>query len=165
MKLNRLIIVILFFVFILSACGKESNEGESVNTEQESTSDNIKSNEEHSSDEFLKATGVTLTGKEVQFDLANNLDKEFYLDGQVELCDYYNYGYTNEAKFFCAQLTPTDGKYSDSWYLYFHRDSFDKEYQNLLNGNANMKVIAQIPSKSYKLGQGNMAVVKKSQSY
>ncbi|MCL1696256.1 MULTISPECIES: hypothetical protein [unclassified Lysinibacillus] len=165
MKFNRLWIVILCFTFLLSACGKENNEKISASTEPKNVNNDLEVNKEDPSDEFLKVTGVTLTGKEVQFDLANNLDKEFYLEGQVELCDYYNYGYTNEEKFFCGQLTPTDGGYSDSWYLYFHRDSFKNEYQDLLNGDVNMRVVAQIPAKSYKQGQGRMAAVKKSQSY
>jgi len=127
--------------------------------------ENKEKQEQESLDKFKEETGVTLTGKEVQYNLSNNLDKEFYLDGTVKLCDYYNYGFTNESKFFCGQLTPVDGKYSDSWYLYFNRESFDSAYEALLNRNVNMRIVAKIPSKAYKRGQGNMAGVTQLQIY
>ncbi|MFS0776098.1 hypothetical protein ABC255_08840 [Neobacillus sp. 3P2-tot-E-2] len=109
---------------------------------------------------FMKEAGVSLTAKEVQFNMSNNLDEKFFLEGTIELCDYYNYGFTNESKFFCGQVTPLDGGYSDSWYLYFNRTSYSKLYDGLLNGQvSNILIAAQIPSKVYKSSQGNMAVV------
>lgn len=111
----------------------------------------------------MKQWGVTLTGKEVQYDLSNNLDKEFYLEGNLKLCTYYNYGFTNETDFFCGQLTPFDGGYTDSWYLYFHRESFKTVYDKLLNGNVDIRVVAEIPYFTYERGQGNMAKVKRTQ--
>lgn len=120
---------------------------------------------EEASAEFMKDTGVRLKGKEVQYDMANNLDTDFYLEGTVELCDYYNYGYTNEEKYFCGEITPTDGNYSDSWYLYFHRESFDSIYDTLLTGSIDLMVVAKIPSTSYESGQGNMAKVQSLKVY
>ncbi|MEY9972194.1 hypothetical protein ABH966_002568 [Lysinibacillus sp. RC46] len=121
---------------------------------------------EPSEDEkFIDRYLLDLTGKEVQYDLANNLDKDFYLNGTAKLCSYYNYGYTNEKDFFCGELTPIDGGYSDSWYLYFSRDTFKDVYQELLKGDVNMRISAIIPSKSYKRGQGNMAGVRRMETY
>ncbi|MCT1538440.1 MULTISPECIES: hypothetical protein [Lysinibacillus] len=169
MKFNKLwIFTILCSVLLFSACGKEEIVEVDKTSQEEKDPSKMYATEyvEPSEEEkFIEDNMVRLTGKEVQYNLANNLNVEFYLNGNVELCDYYNYGYTNEAKFFCGQLTPVDGDYSDSWYLYFHRDSFDNAYQALLEGNINMRIIAKIPSNGYERGQGNMAVVKKIGAY
>lgn len=162
--------IILCASILLTACDKEK-ENEKVDM----TSQDVPPSERYAAEyvepvlsedeKFMEEYNISLTGKEVQFNLSNNLNKEFYLNGNVELCDYYNYGYTNESKFFCGKLTPVDGGYSDSWYLYFNRDSFNDAYQALLEGNMDMKIIAKIPTNGYERGQGNMAVVTKSQSY
>lgn len=128
----------------------------------------LKNSESHreKKDNFLHDNDVNLTGKEVQFDMVNNLDKEFFLEGKIELCDYYNYGFTNEESFFCGKLTPLGGSYMDSWYLYFHRDSFGELYDLLIDGaTGNLMVVAKVPSSAYKKNQGNMAAVKSLQGY
>jgi hypothetical protein len=120
--------------------------------------DQIKKEEEFK--EFMDEAGVTLTAKDVQFDMVNNLDEEFALVGVAELSDYYNYGFTNEKAYFVARVTPDNGSYSDSWYLYFNRVSFDALYNTLKKGEQRIRAIAVIPESAYKSGQGNMAVVK-----
>lgn len=111
-------------------------------------------------EEFKKKAGISLTADEVRFNMSNNLDMKFFLEGNIELCDYYNYGFTNDRKFFCGQVTPLDGGYTDSWYLYFNRESFAKLYNKLLDKQISyIRTSAQVPSKVYKDGQGNMAVV------
>ncbi|MBY0221955.1 hypothetical protein [Sporosarcina aquimarina] len=115
---------------------------------------------------FMNQRDVNLTAKEVQYNMSNHIGEQFYLEGTVEICDYYNYGFTNEKDLFCAKLTPFDGGYSDSWYLYFGRDSFAALYDHLVNyGTFDLMVIAEIPNRTYKKGQGNMARVKSSQGY
>ncbi|WP_223553399.1 hypothetical protein [Lysinibacillus sphaericus] len=169
MKFNKLwIFTILCSVLFLTACGKGEKTVEAEKTNQEDlapgqqyATEYVEPSEE---EKFVEENLVTLTGKEVQYNLENNLNVEFYLNGNVELCNYYNYGYTNEGAYFCGKLTPVDGDYSDSWYLYFHRDSFDSAYQALLEGNINMRIIAKIPSEGYERGQGNMAVVQKMEA-
>lgn len=166
---KRFLFIVLCTSLFLAACGKEEV------VEADKTGQDVPPSERYATDyvepalsedeKFMEEYNISLNGKEVQFNLANNLNKDFYLNGTVELCDYYNYGYTNEKEFFCGQLTPVDGGYSDSWYLYFHRDSFKEHYQLLLSGNVDMQIIANIPSKIYERGQGNMAVVVKSITY
>lgn len=161
--------LILTTSLFLTACGKENT------VEADGTNQDIPASERYATeyiepiisedDKFMEEYNISLLGKEVQYNLANNLNKEFYLKGNLELCDYYNYGYTNEKAYFCGQLTPVDGGYSDSWYLYFHRDSFDNVYQALLEGNLNMQISAKIPSKAYEQGQGNMAIVQRIKAY
>lgn len=162
--------IIMCTALFLTACGKDDEK-----VEVDLTGQDIPASERYAAEyvepvlnedeKFMEDYNISLTGKEVQFNLANNLNKEFYLSGNVKMCDYYNYGYTNEKAYFCGQLTLVDGGYSDSWYLYFHRDSFDNVYQALLEGNLNMQVSAKIPSKVYERGQGNMAIVQRMKVY
>ena len=104
---------------------------------------------------------VTLTAKEVQYDMSNNVDKEFILAGTGDLCDYYNWGYDRsiERSYFCVKVTPSGG-YSESWYIYFHRTSFTSVYQDLLRGEKYMTIIAKIDSAFYERNQERMASAK-----
>lgn len=115
--------------------------------------------------DFITKTSISVTSDEVQYNMPNNLDKEFYLEGTVELDDYYNYGFTYEEDYFCGKLTPFDGGYSDSWYLYFDRDSFDSLYTLLLEGSRDLRIAAEIPEYMYEKGQGRMAYVKRTGAY
>ncbi|KQL53106.1 hypothetical protein AN964_06000 [Heyndrickxia shackletonii] len=118
-------------------------------------------NDEGIKEAYMSEQNLSLTANEVSYNMPNNLDKPFFIEGEVKLCNYYNYGFTNEKDLFCGQLTPTNGNYSDSWYLYFHRESFDPLYQKLINGGTSeVMVTAIIPSRAYQSGQGNMARVK-----
>ena len=69
---------------------------------------------------FMDNNNITLTAKDVQFNMSNNLDKDFALFGKAKLDDYYNYGFDTsiEPKYFNVELTPDDG---DSWNLYLER--------------------------------------------
>ncbi|MGG4265445.1 membrane lipoprotein lipid attachment site-containing protein [Peribacillus simplex] len=144
---------------------KESNYDESFfNTMVEEQK--VKSNEKKQNDieTFKKLAEVTRSANEVQYNMPNNLDEVFYIEGQLEICDYYNYGFTNETNYFCGRLTPTDGGYSNSWYLYFHRKSFENVYNILMNNPiSDIKIAAKVPSSSYQSGQGNMASVVRTQ--
>lgn len=107
---------------------------------------------------FSEKYDVYLTGKEVQYNMENNIDKDFVLDGTLSLCDYFNYGYKNQQLAFCGKLTPSNG--DDSWYLYFSRETFAELYEMLLKNDVEVDVLARISSSNYKSGQGNMALVK-----
>lgn len=101
--------------------------------------------------------GVSLTAKEVQYDIYNNLDKKFYISGTIELSDYYNYGYTNSKDLFSTLIIPHGGSYSDGWYIYFDRKTGSNLYEQLLLGSVEIEVIAMAKSQAYKNGQGKMA--------
>jgi hypothetical protein len=168
MKWLNLVWISLFALFLAACNGEsvtidsmeitetlsESSEGqeqEAVEASSESTVEDISSELA----EFKKATGVYLDAKTVQYDMENHLDKEFYLTGQLRLCDYYNYGYTNQSKVYCAELHPDDG--SDYWYLYFSREKTRPLYNELLQGDIDLKLTALIHKEVYRQGQGNMA--------
>lgn len=129
-----------------------------INSELENTANTQLEKDKEEQAKFIESSGATLTAKEVQYDTANNLNKKFFVEGNIELCDYYNYGYTNSSKFFCGKLTPTDG--GDDWYLYFNREDFHTLYDGLINSRYTFVRTADIvPSQVYESGQGNMAMV------
>jgi hypothetical protein len=107
---------------------------------------------------IMNEKSVTLTAKEVQYDISNNVGKEFGLAGEGELCDYYNWGYDKniEGNYFCVNVTPSGG-YSEAWYNYFSRNSFSRLYQGLLQINKYIILIAEIDSSLYEKNQQNQA--------
>jgi hypothetical protein len=111
---------------------------------------------------YLEENNITLTAKEVQYDMPNNKDKEFILVGTASLSDYYNYGFDDsfESNYFCVLVAPYDGSYTESWYVYCHRESFKKLFDDLLSGYVNVSMSCMIPSQLYEPGQSNMAVAR-----
>ena len=111
-------------------------------------------------EKFMKDANITLTAKDVQYDMVNNLDKDFGLEGYAELDDYYNYGYNSdlEKDYFCMRVEPIGGNFSDSWYIYCHRNSFKELFQKLKdNSVVEVYVKCQISKYMYEDNQGNMA--------
>jgi len=113
--------------------------------------------------QYISDNSITLDNYDVQYNMANNLDKEFSLVGYAELDDYYNYGFDDklESSYFCLQVTPENGKYSDAWYIYCYRNS----YQNLFDktqaaGKKYVKMICCIPKGRFEEGQNNMATLR-----
>lgn len=114
--------------------------------------------------QFMEENSITLTAKDVQYDMPNNLDKLFALSGVAELDDYYNYGFDDfEDSYFSTFVIPDGGSYSDGWYLYFHRDSFKELFNALKSNDVSVVLSAQIPKWVYEKNQGNMAIVKSVQ--
>ena len=109
--------------------------------------------------QYLFDNNVTLTASDVQYNMGNNVGNSFSLVGTAKLSDYYNYGFSSsiESSYFCMSVTPTGGGYTDSWYIYCHRDSFGKLFDALQAGSVSVSTVCQIPSSRYKSGQGNMA--------
>ncbi|PWW02498.1 hypothetical protein DFQ01_109123 [Paenibacillus cellulosilyticus] len=138
---------------------------------RQETAENQGSGEETESltkvEKYMKSNNISLTAKDVQFDMVNNLDKNFVLAGTAELDDYYNYGFDSdmEADYFCVRVTPEDGSYSDRWYLYFHRDSFNALFEKLKQGNVNVITTAVIPEFRFEKNQGLMAQVVRVEYY
>ena len=109
-------------------------------------------------DKLMQEKNVTLTAKEVQYNMSNNVDKEFGLEGSAEICDYYNWGYDKsiESDYFCMHVTPSGG-YLESWYIYVGRTNGEKLYQDLLQGNQYVVLIAKIDGFLYEKNQQNQA--------
>lgn len=99
---------------------------------------------------------VDLTAKDVQYDMTNNVGKYFTLKGYAELDDYYNYGFDRsiEKDYFCLEVSPTGGSYSDRWYIYCHRNSFQKVLDKAKSeGGLYVDMICIIPNSRFKKNQ------------
>ena len=56
---------------------------------------------------YMQENGITLTAKDVQYDMQNNLDQNFAILGTGELDTYYNYGFADvESEYFSVDITP-----------------------------------------------------------
>ncbi|MBX4152385.1 hypothetical protein [Paenibacillus lautus] len=111
---------------------------------------------------FMDNNNITLTAKDVQFNMSNNLDKDFAISGTAKLDDYYNYGFDTsiESEYFNLELTPEDG---DRWSLYLEREAFTNLFEELQDkGEVQVTVSATIPSGRFEPNQGNMAFVTKA---
>ena len=110
-------------------------------------------------DDYIEAVYPNmLTNKDAQYDKYGNLGKNFMISGVAELDDYYNWGYRGfESAFFCINIRPNGGNYSDEWYIYASRDNFSKLFDELKNGNKNIHIIAKMEFAD--TGMNNMATL------
>lgn len=109
---------------------------------------------------YMKLNGVSLSSKEVKFDMANNVGKDFAIYGHARLDDYYNYGFRNSDTYFSVKIRPIDGKYSDEWNIYLPREQFGAFYKDLLQKEQRIILTAFIPEEVYVKNQGTLAMGK-----
>lgn len=84
---------------------------------------------------FTSKYGDLPTYKDVKYDPASYLTKNFLLSGSAELDDYYNYDYRDlEFLYFCVCVTPHGGGFTDSWYIYCRRDKYENLLEKLKKG-------------------------------
>ena len=99
-------------------------------------------------EDMMDKYNTSLDGRDIQYDMDNNINEYFGLEGTAELCDYYNWGYDDslESTYFCMEVSPNGGSYSDHWYwyLYANRQTFDELYKDLQTGEVDIQLIAQI---------------------
>lgn len=143
---------------------KADNPDESK--QEESKPDSSQSEESKPSalsqyEQYVKDNNIILDNFDVQYDMGNNLDIKFTLEGVAELDDYYNYGFDDdmEKDYFCVSVTPSNGKYTNRWYIYCYRTAFKPFFDDLKVGECNVKMVAYIPSRRYESGQNNMAML------
>lgn len=112
---------------------------------------------------FKDEHNIDLTAEDVQYNMKNNLDEEFVIAGTAELSNYYNYGFDSsiEEEYFAVEIRPDGASYSDRWYLYFHRESFEDLYYDLREGEVHIIAKAIIPEWRFQDNQGNMAQVER----
>ncbi len=80
---------------------------------------------------FAKYKGA-LTNRQVQYDPVNSLGKSFVISGKAILDDYYNYEYaTLNSKYFCIEIEPTGGGYTNRWRVYADREEFRLLFERL----------------------------------
>lgn len=140
---------------------KTLSETKPASTNQPTSTNNSNTTTQTTSNfqQYMQKQKVTLTAKQVQFNMQNDLGKNFALYGNAKLTDYYNWGFQNQSQYFAVDVTPTDGDFSQSWTIYFSRTSFKQLYDDLMNNSSvNIFVTAQIPVTVYEDGQGNLAL-------
>lgn len=111
-------------------------------------------------DTYLSENNILLDNSDVQYNMSNNVDKVFSLVGYAELDDYYNYGFDDdiESSYFCLAVTPSGGSYSDMWYIYCDRDSFQKLFDKVQDSEKiYVQMVCKIPSYRYEKNQQCMA--------
>lgn len=164
MKKVSFFILVFIILIVVIGCANSKIEDEVADTEsvleegeteQRTFEDDVM--------EYEKEFKVRLSWKDVQYDMPNNLNKEFLVAGVAELSDYYNYGFRGiEEDYFCVNVIPYDGKFSNRWHLYFHRESFKELFDSLKEGERLIIATCEIPDFIYKEGQGNMACVNRA---
>ncbi|MBE7059096.1 MAG: hypothetical protein E7387_08415 [Ruminococcaceae bacterium] len=98
------------------------------------------------------------SSREVQYDKWGHFGDNFIITGTAELDDYYNWGYENyEYGYFCINIRPSGGTYSDEWYVYANRNSFSDLYASLQSGSKNVTLVAQMVY--VDTGSNNMATL------
>lgn len=98
------------------------------------------------------------SAREVQYDKYGHIFDKFIIIGYAELDDYYNWGYENcEYAYFCIQITPSAGSFSDRWYVYAERNKFADLYSSLQSGSKNVTLVAQMIF--VDTGSNNMATL------
>ena len=165
-KLICLVICLVLVGGVFSGCG-EGKQGMTDKEIDELIKDidkftaEIKEENPGQLEVFMEEHNLTLTAKDVQYDMGNNVDKSFVITGTAKLDDYYNYGFDDamEKDFFVIRVNPSDN--SDEWYLYCGRSSLEKLF-NILKENSEAFIIAEckIPKSRYEEGQGNMAIAQ-----
>lgn len=157
--MRKKIIIIVSIVVLLGVEGCSTKPVESSNkglTETRVTPEI--SSKDKVVNTYMKKNGLTLTAKDVQFDMSNNLDKDFSIGGIATLDDYYNYGFKDDKNYFCIKVKQDDIS-KNSWYLYCDRVSFSKLFDDLKTGNKAIVATCKISKGVYKSSQGNMAEV------
>ena len=98
------------------------------------------------------------TAREVQYDKWGHFGDNFIIEGTAELDDYYNYGYKNyEYGYFCINIRPSGGTYSDEWYVYANRKTFSDLYESLQGGSKSVTLVAELIY--VDTGSNNMATL------
>lgn len=99
--------------------------------------DACKSIKEVAKETFLNKYPNAASYKDVKYDPYSYLGRNFVITGTAELDDYYNYEYRDlEYSYFCIAIEPVNGSYSDRWYIYAKRNTFQELFQTLKNGKS-----------------------------
>lgn len=85
---------------------------------------------------FLAQYPSAATHKDVRYDPYGYLGKLFQVTGTIALDDYYNFDYRDmEWGLFCICMEPNGGSYSDTWYVYADRNTFQSLFETLKQGS------------------------------
>lgn len=97
-------------------------------------------------DAFLAKYSDAPTERDVRYDPYSYFGTDFILTGSAELDDYYNYEFRDlEMVYFCIEVTPTNGSFSDRWYIYGDRRTYTEFFETLkANKKTSVTLVCQI---------------------
>lgn len=156
--MRKKIIIIAGLFIILTGCGSTNLVAQAPTSSKSTKVESTESSQKSAINLYMEKNNISLAAKDIQFNMPNNLDKEFAISGTAKLDNYYNYGFNNDKDYFCIKVS-TDGTLENSWYLYCHRNSFSKLFDDLKQSDCSILAKCIIESTVYKSGQGNMAKV------
>lgn len=140
---------------------EETSEGEDSVTESSNKSDSKKVNLDL--EKFKSDNSIELEAVDVQYDMANNLDKEFAVRGTARLVDYYNYKYSDsQDQYFAVDLEPLGDDAGEYWTMYCDKDDFKDLYETLKCGETEIIMSAVVPSSKFESGMDSLATAKKA---
>ncbi|OCA87797.1 hypothetical protein A8F94_08110 [Bacillus sp. FJAT-27225] len=157
-----------------SGSSEGTNTGTANQTEEDTSSNSQDTYSDASSlaevqellNSYMDETGLAMKAIDVQYDMANQLDREFAIIGTASLSDYYNYGFSElEKEFFAVKIYPLEDSSSikDVWTLYFNRTDFAELFNTLkVNGETILVGTGVIPSQLYEDSQGNLAIASQA---
>lgn len=162
------VVICATLVFGLTSCSQESDNvlNEGVTLPEETVIESIADIDiiTIAQKEFMSEFKTELTANEVVDNMSDNLGKKFFLEGYVELADYYEYGFKElGSTHFVLRLESQD--YGD-WYLYCDKKSFQNISDSVeKNGKIMIWAICDIPKENYENGQGYMARLYATRHY
>lgn len=108
---------------------------------------------------FENTYGKLDSAMTVQFNKYGYLGSAFLAKGTAQISDYYNWFYSDLSfAYYCVELEPEGGSYSNRWYLYGDRSALSGLYEKLKSGQKkNVACVCRMYSP--ETGTNNMATI------
>lgn len=153
-------VIVVCLVLGLVGCSDIDNEYTDIpNYSTSSTPSTASKTDEQVIKDTMTEYNVKYFGKDIEYNMSNMLDKEFFIIGTVSLSDYYNYGFSDvEDTSFCTKFKPLYNTSKEEWYIYWDRQSFKEFYDDLIGKDDTLiMAICKIPKLYFNKNQQQMA--------
>lgn len=160
MKKVFYLVLVICLVFSLVGCSDVDNEYTDIpNYSTSSTPSTASKTDEQVIKDTMTEYNVKYFGKDIEYNMSNMLDKEFFIIGTVSLSDYYNYGFSDvEDTSFCIKFKPLYNTSKEEWYIYWDRELCKEFYDDLIGEeNKLIMAICKIPKLYFNKNQQQMA--------
>ena len=154
------LVIVVCLALNLVGCSDISNEYTDISNYSTSP---MPSTASKTDEQVIKDTmteyNVKYFGKDIEYNMSNMLDEEFFIVGTVSLSDYYNYGFDDiEDTSFCIKLSPLYDTSKEDWYIYWDRQSCKEFYDDLIGkDDVLIMAICKIPKSYFNKNQQQMA--------
>lgn len=154
------IFCLVFIVYLLlNLVGCSNVDNEEINISSSPMPSTASKTDEQVIKDTMTEYNVKYFGKDIEYNMSNMLDKEFFIIGTVSLSDYYNYGFSDvEDTSFCIKFKPLYNTSKEEWYIYWDRQSFKEFYDDLIGKDDTLiMAICKIPKLYFNKNQQQMA--------